>query len=183
MQRIDGPTAVPTLPVPAATGTPGYFGQGNLAAGLRPTTMSADWANMMQEEVMSVITAASIAPDKTNHTQLLTAINSLITTAVTAGRPVVSGNASSGSVNYGTCLDQWMEVSVGNGTHSFSWPTPFSNSCLRPTLTIINADGGTINGSASVGFEGDPTATGGTFWVNSGSGSASFTVKISALGK
>lgn len=75
MFRIDTPSAVSALPDPAAVGTPGYFGRGNLATGQAPTTLSADWANMVQEEIMSVVLDAGLSPNKTDHAQLLAALD------------------------------------------------------------------------------------------------------------
>jgi hypothetical protein len=77
MQRIDGTTAAAVLPAPKATGTPGYFTDGNPATGVQPTTMDNDWANMVQEELIAPILAAGIALDKSNHSQLLAALHTL----------------------------------------------------------------------------------------------------------
>jgi hypothetical protein len=74
MFRTDVPTAVGTLPTPAAPGTPGFFSNGNPALGIPSTIVDQDWANRMQEEVMSVLTSAGITPVKSNYSQLLAGI-------------------------------------------------------------------------------------------------------------
>lgn len=80
MFRIDGPTAAPALPAPAAaSGTPGYFTNGDPAAPIPPTQVSADWLNMIQEELVAVILGAGLQPQKNAFNQLFTAIQSLIT--------------------------------------------------------------------------------------------------------
>jgi len=78
MHRIDQPTAVNTLPTPAAAGTPGYFTGGNPGTGSPATVLDADWANNIQEELMSILAAASISPLKTANNQVLSAIDFLI---------------------------------------------------------------------------------------------------------
>jgi hypothetical protein len=79
MQRIDGATAVPALPAPAAViGTPGYFTKGDPSVPQSPTIVSADWANMIQEELVTVVLAAGITLSKSDHGQLLAAIIQVI---------------------------------------------------------------------------------------------------------
>lgn len=77
MFRTDQATAVTALPVPAAAGTPGYFTGGNPATGQAATILDADWLNMVQEELLSLLAAAGIAPSKTTYTQVRDAIRSL----------------------------------------------------------------------------------------------------------
>lgn len=78
MFRIDHPSAAVDLPPPDAAGTPGYFTEGDPAGSTPATTVTADWANAVQEEISHVIEGAGIALDKTNNGQLLLAINALI---------------------------------------------------------------------------------------------------------
>jgi len=74
MHRIDGPTAAPSLPTPnPLSGTPGFFRHGS---GANYTVVSSDWCNAVQEELMSVIAAAGLSPDKTAQNQLLLAMQS-----------------------------------------------------------------------------------------------------------
>lgn len=77
MFRIDHSTAAVAIPTPGAAGTPGYFTEGNPGTGTAATVVTADWANMVQEELMEVILAASLTPSKTTRTQLLSAIQAL----------------------------------------------------------------------------------------------------------
>lgn len=76
MFRIDDATAATTLPVPETAGTPGFFTEGNAAAGTPATNVRASFLNMMQEELMSVLTAAGLTPSKATYNQLLTALRS-----------------------------------------------------------------------------------------------------------
>lgn len=74
MFRIDNDTAIAVKPAPAAAGTPGYFTNGDPVGGVEATVLEADWLNNVQEELISVLAAAGIAPDKANAAQLLAAL-------------------------------------------------------------------------------------------------------------
>jgi len=75
--RIDHPTASLTLVPPSGAGTQGYFTGGNPSTGTPATVVTADFLNMVQEELRAVLTAASLAPSKTNNTQIIAALNVL----------------------------------------------------------------------------------------------------------
>lgn len=78
MHRIDGATAAPTLPAPGGVvGTPGYFSDGDPLTLKLPTTVTAAWANSLQEEVAHVIEASGAALNKASNTQLLSALQTL----------------------------------------------------------------------------------------------------------
>jgi hypothetical protein len=81
MFRIDNSTVIPSLPIASAPVTPGYFSDGNPASGLPATVVDAWWCNMLQEEILTVISSAGITPDKTSHRQLFDALNALYTPA------------------------------------------------------------------------------------------------------
>ncbi|WP_240201811.1 hypothetical protein [Burkholderia sp. LMG 13014] len=85
MFRTDQATAVTALPVPAAAGTPGYFTGGNPATGQAATILDADWLNMIQEELISILTAAGVAPGKATYNQVLAALQILFASA--SGNP------------------------------------------------------------------------------------------------
>lgn len=76
MFRIDDPSASPTLPAPEGAGTPGYWTEGNPGGGVPATLVRASFLNMLQEELVSILTAAGIAPSKTTYNQLLQALSS-----------------------------------------------------------------------------------------------------------
>jgi hypothetical protein len=72
------------MPVPLTAGTPGWFNHGNLALGSPFTTLSSDWCNGVQAEILSVLAAASITPNKLVTNQLLTAIQTIVRIKVTS---------------------------------------------------------------------------------------------------
>lgn len=74
MYQTDQATASSTLPAPAAAGTQGFFTNGNPASGVAATIVDADWLNMIQQELISIVAAAGITPSKTTYNQVLSAI-------------------------------------------------------------------------------------------------------------
>lgn len=82
MNRIDSPTAVTALAAPTAvSGIVGFFSGGNPSTSTAPTTLSAEWLNMVQEELVAILAAASIVPSKADRGQVLAAIQALIAVA------------------------------------------------------------------------------------------------------
>lgn len=126
MFRIDTATAAATLPAPAAAGTPGYFTGGNPTTGVPPTSITPDWLNATQEEILAVITAASIAESKTANNQLLTALQALFVSS--------SGLGGSLSTNGyaklpGGLIIQWGVTASysAEGSKSITFPIAFPN--------------------------------------------------------
>lgn len=91
MFRIDHPTAVGVLPVPSAPGAPGYFKTQAPGAPDPSTIVTDEWANGIQEELMSVLAAAGIAADKTQFNQLLLSIQSIIGSSAVVGAGSIFG--------------------------------------------------------------------------------------------
>jgi len=93
MFRIDSTGTAVALPTPAAVGgVIGYFTKGNPTLSIPPTVVSDDWLNMVQEEIVNVITAAGLTPSKTTYTQLRDAIALGLTDNVT--ELAIANNAS-----------------------------------------------------------------------------------------
>lgn len=67
MHRIDGPGAT----------VDNKFTEGDPVGGVQATVVTDDWLNDVQEEVMSVLTAAAVSPVKGTQNQLLKSIRSL----------------------------------------------------------------------------------------------------------
>jgi hypothetical protein len=80
MFRIDNATAVANLPIYAPPGPiPGFFSDGNPGAGQAATIVDAWWMTQIQEEILTVLNAAGIAPVKGRNTQLYEALEQLYT--------------------------------------------------------------------------------------------------------
>lgn len=92
MHRIDGEGAT----------VDNKFTEGNPSTGALATTVTADWCNAVQEEILAVLAEAGITPLKTDNGQLVAAILSLIAgggVAVTAAGVTITdaGDYFSGS--------------------------------------------------------------------------------------
>lgn len=70
MYGIDTDTAASSLPSPDAAGTAGYFQSADPALGKSATTVSPDWLNAVQGEILAVVDGAGDTPDKTDNSQL-----------------------------------------------------------------------------------------------------------------
>lgn len=68
MHRIDGPGAT----------VDNRFTDGDPVGGVQATMVTDDWANDVQEELMSILTAAGVAPVKGTQNQVLSALTTLI---------------------------------------------------------------------------------------------------------
>lgn len=95
MFRIDSQGAVAAPDATEAVGSiVGFFTEGNPATATPATVVSADWANTVQEELIALLTAAGIAPSKTDRDQVLEAIKFLIENKVSVPDFVVANNQS-----------------------------------------------------------------------------------------
>lgn len=152
MQRIDGSTRSATLPVPAATGagasSPGFFSRGDPLTGTPPTTLDADWANMIQEEIIAPVVAAGIAPDKADHGQLLAAMRALFapkTTPVDPNAGVAIGGGEFSVPLAGGIILKGGTVSgtYSEGQVSHNFAAAFPNQCFIVVPVAINAGSST----------------------------------------
>ncbi len=57
----------------------GEFTDGNVAGGVPPTILPAEWFNTIQRELINVLAAAGITPDSAKFDQVATAVSKLIT--------------------------------------------------------------------------------------------------------
>lgn len=80
MHRIDGPGATAN----------NRFTDGDPVSGVPATMVTDDWANDIQEELMSILAARGITPVKGTTNQVLTAINGLISASITPPPPDAS---------------------------------------------------------------------------------------------
>jgi len=77
MYQIDNSSASSTQPGSTSPGTPGFFTDGNPAAGVAATILPAEWLNAVQQEIINAIEAAGLTPNKASFTQLTAAIRAL----------------------------------------------------------------------------------------------------------
>lgn len=102
----------------------GEWTNGNVAAGTAPTILDAGWLNSVQRELISILSAAAIAPDPLNDGQVITSLKKLflqvsnnlseIKTAGTAAQTAARTNlglGNSATLNTGTAAGT---VATGN---------------------------------------------------------------------
>lgn len=192
MFRIDAPSAVGSLPTPQAVGTPGYFGRGNIGTNTPPTTVTADFLNMIQEELAYIVAQGGLTLSKTNMTQVLTALQTLF---LGAGLAITGSLASSGyiAIPVGSSstklIVQWGTTTFGSSGNSistsFTFPTTFPTACWA---IIGNSDGPANGGWHPVVVSFDTVSTtGSTVWIDSASTGQSInagrSVRWIAIGK
>lgn len=134
MHRIDGPGAT----------VDGKFTEGNPAAGVPATVVTAAWMNDVQEELLSVLSAGGIAPVKGTQDQLLRAIRTMSPGLV--GSLVNARMAVTATTTSATFTADEVVVKSGVGGQSFILPG-FSKTINIATVGL----GGMDVGSAPVG--------------------------------
>jgi hypothetical protein len=77
MYQIDNSSAVMAPPIVGPPGPPGWFTNGRPAAGVEATIVHDWWTNAVQDELLTIIRAANIVPDKHRNTQVWEALQIL----------------------------------------------------------------------------------------------------------
>ena len=137
MHRIDGPGAT----------VDNKFTDGDPVGGVQATVVTDDWLNDMQEESISILAAAGIAPVKGTQNQILQAIRKLgigVVGALRNGRMSVTTASALATFTAD-------EVVVKSGLGSSAWLIPsFSKSINLATTGVGGMDTGTAPASGFV---------------------------------
>jgi hypothetical protein len=153
-------TAVSVLPTPKASGSPGYFTDGNLT--LAATNADCDWYNGVDAEFRNLSTAGGVALNKGSPTAVQNILN-LITNAgslyVKIAGSTMTGNLITG-YNYGATSGTSALV-VENGTYGINFVPRVGVAALNPITqandSLIWFSTGSVNtGGLVIG----PNATG-----------------------
>ena len=181
MQRIQDPTAAATLPaVPALSGPVGYFTEGVI--GVTPPTNVRAWAlNMLQEEFLSILTAAGVAPDTTgtDFSQVLASLQVLFVQQRTQTTVLkTTPGAWTFTVPAGVTLVDVPGIRGGGGGGAGSTTAQAGGGgggggkCAIWGLTVAPGDtlSGTIGAAGAAGTSGadDATAGGDTTFLHNG---------------
>ncbi|MHA3264033.1 pyocin knob domain-containing protein, partial [Yersinia pseudotuberculosis] len=70
----------------------GEFTDGNVAAGVPPTILPAEWFNTIQRELMSILSAADIEADSEEFDQISRAILKLVSSGIDANKFLKTDN-------------------------------------------------------------------------------------------
>lgn len=113
MHRIDGTGAT----------IDGLFTKGNPTTGVPATVVTDDWLNAVQEEIIAVLVAAGITPNKATNTQLRDAIVAIATGGGTAITAVDVPIADAGNFFAGVEVEAALQEignAIANGTTAAS---------------------------------------------------------------
>ena len=122
--------------IDTATATPDHkFTEGDPAVPVAATTVSAEWLNAVQEELVAVITGAGLELQKSDNDQLWQAISQLITNA----KPGLATKAKPGLVQVGSGLDV-----TAKGLLSVLTATLAQNGIMRPDGTTCTVENGVL---------------------------------------
>lgn len=122
--------------IDTATATPDHkFTEGDPAVPVAATTVSAEWLNAVQEELVAVITGAGLELQKSDNGQLWQAISQLITNA----KPGLATKAKPGLVQVGGGLDV-----TAQGLLSVLTATLEQNGIMRPDGTTCTVENGVL---------------------------------------
>lgn len=198
MKRIDTATRAPPL---FGAGKDG-FKNGNLAAGVAPTDLNADWFNNVQEELLSVIEAAGLAPNGADLAQLRKALVALTpgrllniqtftvsgTYVPTPGTAVITiemvGGGGSGAGVAATGAGQ-VSVSTGGGAGSYLRcyvrPAPTTPSAITVGVGGATALGFASNNGGTTSFGSQMTCPGGVGGASAGPAVAPFQIGIPGI--
>ncbi|MEB7707731.1 gp53-like domain-containing protein [Citrobacter braakii] len=88
MFHVDNNSAVPVMPAvkPVVSAVTSFFTEGG--NGVPPTYPGPDWFNIIQSELLAILAAAGISPDKASNVQLLAAMRVLFLDASQNGADI-----------------------------------------------------------------------------------------------
>lgn len=159
----------------------GEFTDGNVAGGVPPTILPAEWFNTIQRELINLLAAANIEPDSDDFNQVATAVSKLITDGgflktvnnlseiKTAGAAAVTAtlaNLSLGDVAHlpqltgvvGTSRNAKMSVTAASSTATFTADELIVQTALGGLQYKLSSFSKTIN-LATTGVGGMDTGT------------------------
>ncbi|MEX1397830.1 gp53-like domain-containing protein [Escherichia coli] len=151
MFHVDNSTGVPVMPQPSpvTSETELFFTEGG--NGVPPTYPGPDWFNVIQSELLNILKAAGIDPDKMDNTQILVALKKLFLSrsnpfgdikadgaAAIAAALTNLGLGEAATRNVGTGTGQVPDMSSFTTGHSGAadWPIPKSGWSKGPDGVI-----------------------------------------------
>lgn len=164
MDRLIATNSVPAASADTApaAGTPQFATNGNPVTAVPATQLPAYQYNAIQEELIAIIAAASIAPDRNNNAQVLAAIRALI--AASTVSPSVSMLQLSGSSAGGGVTAAWTAKELTAETALAGTAYRGANLALNFNGAVVGAGGMDtgampVSGDLSIYAIYDPVAT------------------------
>lgn len=146
MYAIDHATAVALKPAALPAGAPGWFSDAEPGSGV-PTVVTYDYLNGIQAEILNVLAAAGIAPNKAVENQLLLSIQSLVGASAVVGAGAIHGLSLSPAVGFETTR---MTASLGLCRDSTNTAGGVLGAAMTKRLdqpwAAGNGDGGLLSG-------------------------------------
>lgn len=171
MYEYDDPTAIASRPASTSPGTPGWFTDGNPGAGIPATILRAEFMNMLQAELLAILTAGAITPNKAVSNQLLLALTAIFT----ANANWIGSNQSVAASGYqklpGNLIVQWGAVTSPGLSGTLTWPIAFPHQCFSVVgmgdNSVAYNSGLTFNlsGSTTTGIGYFQSTTGAFSWI------------------
>ena len=124
MHRIDGPGAT----------VDHKFTDGDPVGGIQATMVTDDWLNDVQEELMSILAAASVSPVKGTQNQALTAIRALIAAFLPKRSFATNDYIRIPDVPGGLIIQFGTQNYSGSATTVITYPIPFPTANLADAL-------------------------------------------------
>jgi len=143
MFRVDGPDSQPNFTLSVPGSSPGFFRAGVPQLGELATIVTADWANIIQEEIISVINWAGIPLDKSSITQLRDALIRMFRPQIAPDIGTV--NAVNLSLPKGPALEWGLKVCFTPAANN-TGPTTISYNGSPPQQVYSPAWGGQLEG-------------------------------------
>lgn len=190
MFQYDDPTASATMQAPAAPGTPGFFTDGSPAGGVPPTVLRADFMNSVMMELLNIVAAAGITPNKTVNNQVLSAIQALFQQG-TPGRllritPYTGGTftwnkgvgttalrvrvQASGAPGGGAVATGSGQVSIGSGGGAGAYAEAWITGASVPSSATVTAPVGPSGSAGAAGSNGSSASFGSLVTAPGGNG-------------
>ncbi|EFH4793054.1 hypothetical protein F9381_23025 [Escherichia coli] len=156
MFHVDNSTGVPVMPQPSpvTSETELFFTEGG--NGVPPTYPGPDWFNVIQSELLNILKAAGIDPDKMDNTQILVALKKLfLSRSNPFGDIKADGAAAIAAALTNLGLGEAAKRNVGTGANQIPDMSLFASSNTAtaaaqkfPSGLILQC--GQLNGSPNV---------------------------------
>ncbi|EFN8034987.1 hypothetical protein ED695_11285 [Escherichia coli] len=156
MFHVDNSTGVPVMPQPSpvTSETELFFTEGG--NGVPPTYPGPDWFNVIQSELLNILKAAGIDPDKMDNTQILVALKKLfLSRSNPFGDIKADGAAAIAAALSNLGLGEAAKRNVGTGANQIPDMSLFASSNTAtaaaqkfPSGLILQC--GQLNGSPNV---------------------------------
>ncbi|WP_204082333.1 hypothetical protein [Escherichia coli] len=124
MFHVDNNSAVPVMPAvkPVVSAVTSFFTEGG--NGVPPTYPGPDWFNIIQSELLAVLAAAGITPDKANNVQLLAAMRALFLDTSQNGADIQDKALFLQNLGLGTAAKKDVGTGAGQIPDMSAWSLP-----------------------------------------------------------